>query len=111
MTTLWSIQALGRNPIVQNKILDEIESIFGKSQHALSYKDLEKLPYLNATFKEVLRIYPIAALVIRNPAEDVVIGGYNITSDVNMQFFNIYKYIILYNNFYTFTAHYCPFYL
>lgn len=83
ISTLWTLYAIGRHVEVQDKILAEIESVFGDSQHSVKYEDLDKLPFLRAVFKEVLRLFPSAPMTIRNPTTYVVLGGYNITSDVN----------------------------
>lgn len=75
---------MGRNLDVQEKILQEIEHVCGTGEN-VGYNDFQKLPYLNSTFKEVMRMFSTAQLVIRKNAKDVVLGGYNVTSDVSFK--------------------------
>ncbi|XP_066534829.1 steroid 17-alpha-hydroxylase/17,20 lyase [Hoplias malabaricus] len=74
----WSIAYLIHHPQVQKKIQEELDSKIGKDRHPL-LNDRGNLPYLEATIREVLRIRPVAPLLIPHVAlSDSSIGEYNI---------------------------------
>lgn len=52
---------MARNPSVQQKAVEEIENVIG-SDRLPEVGDMEKLPYVNALIKEVLRFHPVAPL-------------------------------------------------
>ncbi|KAF7254019.1 Steroid 17-alpha-hydroxylase/17,20 lyase, partial [Varanus komodoensis] len=61
---------------VQQKIHDELEKVLSFNRYPL-LKDRQHLPYLEATISEVLRIQPVAPLLIPHEAlEDTSIGEY-----------------------------------
>ena len=57
----------------QDKLLAEIDS-FGRDRIP-TLEDLETLPYLDAVFKESLRLYPPAYLTTREAEEDFFLDG------------------------------------
>ena len=52
----WCLYLLTQHPEVEEKILEELQSVCGKA--ALTYDQLRELKYLEAVFKESLRLYP-----------------------------------------------------
>uniref|UniRef100_A0A8D2Q5Z9 Steroid 17-alpha-hydroxylase/17,20 lyase n=1 Tax=Varanus komodoensis TaxID=61221 RepID=A0A8D2Q5Z9_VARKO len=61
---------------VRQKIHDELEKVLSFNRYPL-LKDRQHLPYLEATISEVLRIQPVAPLLIPHEAlEDTSIGEY-----------------------------------
>ncbi|XP_039598351.1 steroid 17-alpha-hydroxylase/17,20 lyase-like, partial [Polypterus senegalus] len=66
------------SPQIQKKIQEEMDNIIGlDSRPTLS--DRGRLPYLEATIREVLRIRPVAPMLIPHVAlEDSSIGEYTI---------------------------------
>ncbi|KAL5541418.1 hypothetical protein UlMin_043462 [Ulmus minor] len=80
-TTLWSMEwaiaELGNHPTVQSKIREEISAVLKGDQ--VTESNLIKLPYLQATVKETLRLHtPIPLLVPHINLEEAKLGGYNI---------------------------------
>ncbi|KZT37243.1 cytochrome P450 [Sistotremastrum suecicum HHB10207 ss-3] len=57
------ILMMARNPSVQQKAVEEIENVIG-SDRLPEVGDMEKLPYVNALIKEVLRFHPVAPLAL-----------------------------------------------
>ncbi|KAL4639974.1 steroid 17-alpha-hydroxylase/17,20 lyase [Arapaima gigas] len=72
----WSIAYLIHHPEVQKKIQDELDSKIGMQRHP-QLSDRGKLPYLEATIREVLRIRPVSPLLIPHVAlTNTSIGNY-----------------------------------
>ncbi|XP_035229022.1 cytochrome P450 4C1-like, partial [Stegodyphus dumicola] len=58
-TLNWIIYMLGLLPDVQEKVVEELNCIFGDDIHrATTSKDLKEMTYLDKVIKEVMRIYP-----------------------------------------------------
>uniref|UniRef100_A0A6J0TDU2 Steroid 17-alpha-hydroxylase/17,20 lyase n=1 Tax=Pogona vitticeps TaxID=103695 RepID=A0A6J0TDU2_9SAUR len=74
----WAVLYLLYYPEVQEKIQEEIDQKIGLDRHPL-LSDRQRLSYLEATISEVLRIRPVAPLLIPHEAlEDTSIGEYDI---------------------------------
>jgi cytochrome P450 len=70
-------------PEIQKKIHPEIDVVLGNREPELS--DEEKLPYLSATLKEVMRLCSVAA-VNRIATQDMFVGKYKIVKGANPYF-------------------------
>lgn len=71
----WALYWVYRSPEVQNKLLQELESL-GQEADPL---DIARLPYLTAVCHETLRIYPVAVLTVpRAVKEPVELMGYQL---------------------------------
>ncbi|XP_062988651.1 steroid 17-alpha-hydroxylase/17,20 lyase isoform X2 [Elgaria multicarinata webbii] len=74
----WNVLYLLHYPEVQQKIQMELDEKVGFNRHPL-LNDRQHLPYLDATISEVLRIRPVAPLLIPHEAlEKTSIGEYDI---------------------------------
>ncbi|KAI3473318.1 hypothetical protein Pfo_030609 [Paulownia fortunei] len=75
-TIEWGMTELVRHPNSMKKIQDEIDRVVGRTRK-VEENDLSNLPYLQATVKEILRLYPaIPMLLPRNAMEDTEFMGY-----------------------------------
>jgi cytochrome P450 len=79
-TLTWSLYLLSQNRAVEERLMDEIDSVLGDRPAAPD--DVPKLKYAEQVIKEAMRVYPPAwALFARQAVEDVEIGGYTIPKD------------------------------
>lgn len=70
----WTFYLLSQNPEVESRLVSELESVLdGKPP---TPADLSRLPYLEATVDESLRIYPPAWVVARQSTAPFELGGY-----------------------------------
>ncbi|KAJ8551444.1 hypothetical protein K7X08_021459 [Anisodus acutangulus] len=82
----WAIGRLIENPIIQKKLYEEIRSVVGDEK--IGENDIEKMPYLNAFVKELLRKHPPTYFTLTHTVtEPVKLGGYDIPMDANVEFF------------------------
>lgn len=73
----WTLFLLGSSPEIQQKVVDELDSIFdGDRTRSPTMKDLNDMKYLECAIKESLRLYPSVPLLGRHLHEDVQIGEY-----------------------------------
>nr|Q50LH3.1 RecName: Full=(S)-stylopine synthase 1; Short=STS; AltName: Full=Cytochrome P450 719A2; Short=EcCYP719A2; Short=EcCYPB [Eschscholzia californica]BAD98250.1 stylopine synthase [Eschscholzia californica] len=69
LTTAWALAFLIREPNVQEKLYQELESFASKNdRRILKVEDINKLQYLQAVIKETMRMKPIAPLAIPHKA-------------------------------------------
>lgn len=74
----WAMTELLRHPQVMKKLQDEVRGIV-RDKTMVSEDDLDKMMYLKAMIKEVLRLHPpLPLLLFRYPTQDVKINGYDI---------------------------------
>lgn len=72
-TLTWALHLLSLNPEVQDRLHREVSQTHPEP----SAEELTRMPYLKATIKETLRMYPVVPLNARIFSEkDVIIGGY-----------------------------------
>lgn len=63
-TVVWAMTELMRNPTVMNKLQEEVRNIIGENDGVIDENDIQKLAYLKAVVKEVMRLHPPAPLMV-----------------------------------------------
>ncbi|KAK7268431.1 hypothetical protein RIF29_21129 [Crotalaria pallida] len=80
----WGIAQLITNPDVQTKLYQEIKTTVGDKK--VDEKDVEKMPYLHAVVKELLRKHPPTHFVLTHAVtEPTTLAGYDIPTDANVE--------------------------
>lgn len=74
LTYVWDL--LSRNPHVEQKVLDEIETVCDGQSPTIN--DVFSFDYLENVIKESLRLYPPSPQIRREPTTDIKISDYNI---------------------------------
>ncbi|CAH0402846.1 unnamed protein product [Chilo suppressalis] len=65
------------HPHCQEKLYNEIKGVLGDSDRDVTDDDLKRMPYLEMAFKEIVRLFPIGAMLQRTVTEDIAIrSGY-----------------------------------
>ncbi|GIY37100.1 cytochrome P450 4V2 [Caerostris darwini] len=77
-TIKFALYLIGHHPEVQEKIRQEIDSVFeGDADRPLSVDDLSDLKYLECVLKECNRIYPSVPMFGRHISEETKLCGYS----------------------------------
>ncbi|CAI5441916.1 unnamed protein product [Caenorhabditis angaria] len=71
----WTLWSLAHYPEVQEKVIEEIDSIFQGSDRDCTNDDLKQMKYLEKCLKESLRLFPSVPFFARNVEKDTVING------------------------------------
>ena len=79
----WTFYLLSRNPAVERKLRDEIETVLGDRRPI--YDDLDRLPYLRMVHDESMRLYPPGWTFSRTALADDRIGGVHIPKGASVQ--------------------------
>ncbi|KAG8234871.1 hypothetical protein J437_LFUL014563 [Ladona fulva] len=77
----WVLFLLGSHPEIQDKVVEELDRIFGDDEdkdRRITMKDLQEMRYLECCIKDALRLYPSVPLIARQLREDVQIAGYTV---------------------------------
>ncbi|KAF9597119.1 hypothetical protein IFM89_015948 [Coptis chinensis] len=83
----WAIARLIQKPEIQSKLYSEIKSTV--SDRTVEEGDLEKMSYLNAFTKELLRKHPPTYFVLTHAVtQPSKLAGYDIPADANVEFFS-----------------------
>ena len=69
----WALWLLAGDAAVQGEVARELDEVLG--ERALTYADLDRLPWTRAVFDEAMRLYPPVWLVSRHAKEDDVLAG------------------------------------
>lgn len=74
-TASFALLYLGQHPEALAKAVAEVDSILSTPTSVCGYEEQNKMEYLGAIFKEVLRLQPIAPAALRNvPAGETIDG-------------------------------------
>lgn len=83
----WAVARLIENPTIQSRLHGEIRATVGHKR--VDEKDVEKMPYLNAVVKELLRKHPPTYFVLSHAvSEPAKLGGYDIPTAASVEFFS-----------------------
>ncbi|ESW23143.1 hypothetical protein PHAVU_004G022000 [Phaseolus vulgaris] len=81
---IWTISLILRNPLVLEKVKEELDIHIGKEKCVREY-DISKLTYLQAIVKETLRLYPPVPLSVpREFIKNCTLQGYNINKGTRL---------------------------
>lgn len=82
----WGMAQLIANPEIQTKLYEEIKNTVGDKK--VDEKDVEKMPYLHAVVKELLRKHPPTHFVLTHAVtEPTTLAGYDIPIDANIEIY------------------------
>lgn len=70
----WTWYLISQHPEVEAKLQAELETVL--NGRTPTFQDLAALKYNEMVIKEVLRLYPPAWIIVRQPVEDATVGGY-----------------------------------
>ncbi|KAF9591146.1 hypothetical protein IFM89_002101 [Coptis chinensis] len=82
----WAIARIIDNPDIQSKLYNEIKSTVGDRK--VDEKDIEKMEYLNAFTKELLRKHPPTYFSLTHAVtQPAKLGGYDIPTNANVEIY------------------------
>ncbi|KAL9241735.1 hypothetical protein vseg_015809 [Gypsophila vaccaria] len=83
----WIMANLVKNPIIQTKLVTEIEGVIEEKGDGINENDLSKMPYLKAVVLEGLRRHPPGHFVLPHAVTtDVELGGYVVPKSAVVNF-------------------------
>ncbi|WP_435333285.1 cytochrome P450 [Haloarchaeobius sp. TZWWS8] len=76
LTLSFTLFALAQQPAVERRLVDELDEALGGDPPTVA--DLRKLDYLDKVVTESMRLYPPVHAIVREPTQDVELGGFTI---------------------------------
>ncbi|VVA97130.1 unnamed protein product [Arabis nemorensis] len=82
----WGIAQLITNPEIQSRLNDEIKSTVG--DRSVEEKDVDKMVFLQAFVKEILRKHPPTYFTLTHSVtEPTTVAGYDVPVGINVEFY------------------------
>ncbi|XP_075972679.1 cytochrome P450 4d2-like [Anticarsia gemmatalis] len=82
---VYSLLCLSQHRDVQDKIYDELKTIFGDDMNRdPTYNELHQMKYLELVIKESMRLYPPVPLIQRQIIKDCEVGGMKLIKDTSV---------------------------
>ncbi|KAF0893551.1 hypothetical protein E2562_026967 [Oryza meyeriana var. granulata] len=85
----WMLAELMNHPEALRKVREEIDGVVGPDRIA-GEADLARLPYLQAAYKETLRLRPAAPIAHRQSTEEINIRGFRVPAQTAV-FINVWS--------------------
>jgi cytochrome P450 family 4 len=70
---------MAARPDIQEKVMEEIDSIFGNSDRECTFQDTLEMKYLERCIMETLRLYPPVPVIARELQEDLKLASTDLT--------------------------------
>lgn len=70
---------MGVHQDIQDKVIEEIDQIFGDSDRPASFQDTLEMKYLERCLMETLRMYPPVPVIARDLKQDITLGMFLFT--------------------------------
>ncbi|KAK9886188.1 hypothetical protein WA026_015700 [Henosepilachna vigintioctopunctata] len=74
-STSWTLFQLGNYPDIQEKVHQELDSIFHGEERPVEPNDIVKMQYLDRVIKETLRFHCVVPFLLRRLTEDIYLDG------------------------------------
>ncbi|XP_059621811.1 cytochrome P450 4c21-like [Phlebotomus argentipes] len=86
LTSSYCALMLAMHPKIQQKLYEEIESIFGKDckNPVVEYEHFDRLEYLDRVLKETLRLFPAGPYAARKVSKDFNLAGHKVPAGVRI---------------------------
>ncbi|KAL0100493.1 hypothetical protein PUN28_019659 [Cardiocondyla obscurior] len=72
------LSVMGCHPDIQEKVIQELDEIFGDSDRPATFQDTLEMKYLERCLMETLRMYPPVPVIARTINTDLKLGNYTI---------------------------------
>lgn len=75
LTLSYTILLLAMYPEIQDRLYNELRSVYATQDEDTTYEHLQKLPYLDMVLKEGMRMFPVAPFLVRTAIADTPISN------------------------------------
>lgn len=93
LTLSYTILLLAMYPDIQERLYNELRSVYDTQDEETSYERVQKLTYLDLVLKESMRMFPVAPFIVRTATADTPVSSCIIPkgSIVMMSIFNMQR--------------------
>lgn len=75
LTVSFAILMLAMHTDIQDRLFEELQSLYDAQDEKTFYDKLGKLTYLDCCLKETMRLFPVASLIGRTPTIDIPVSN------------------------------------
>lgn len=95
LTLSYTILLLAMHPDIQERLYNELRSVYESQDEDSSYEIIQRLPYLDLVLKEGMRMFPVAPFIVRTATADTAVSSCVIpkNSIIMMSIFNMQRVI------------------
>ncbi|CAK1540092.1 unnamed protein product [Leptosia nina] len=96
----YSLLLLAEHTSIQNKVVDELQRIFGDDTRKATMDDLALMHYLECCIKEGMRLYPPVPFISRRMTESVTLSNYTVPRGAmcHIHIYDLHRQESLFNN-------------
>lgn len=89
----YIILLLAMYPEVQDRVYQELHSVFDDQDEIMTYDHIQRLPYLDRVIKEGMRLLPVVPFIMRTATADTQISNCTIPKNafILMSIFNLHR--------------------
>lgn len=93
LTISYVILLLAMHPDIQERLYDELRSVYETQTENTIYEHIQKLPYLDSVLKEGMRLFPVAPFIVRTVCADTQLSNCTVPKDaiIMMSLFNLHR--------------------
>lgn len=93
LSLAYIILLLAMYPDCQEKVFEELHSVFDSQDEEMSYEHIQQLPYLDRVIKEGMRVLPVVPFMMRTATADTQISDCIIPKEafILMSIFNLHR--------------------
>ncbi|KPJ08736.1 Cytochrome P450 4C1, partial [Papilio machaon] len=96
----YCFMLIANHPDIQDKILAELNEIYGKTNRAVTMEDLNEMRYLERCIKEAIRLYPPVPFISRKLNNNVQLSNYTVPAGTlcHIHIYDLHRLESLYPN-------------
>lgn len=93
LTISYTLLLLAMYPSIQNRVFEELCSVYKSKDEYSSYERIQQLKYLDCVIKESMRLFPVAPFIVRCCIADTALSTFTIPKDaiIMMSLFNLHR--------------------
>lgn len=93
LTLSYTILLLAMYPDIQERLYEELRSVYDTQDEDTSYERIQQMPYLDQVLKEGMRMFPVAPFIVRSATADTQISNCVIPKNaiIMMSIFNLQR--------------------
>lgn len=84
MTTSFCVLMMAMHPEIQERVLEEMRSVFESAEEPVTQDHISQLSYLTMVLYETLRLFPITPFIAREVQEDIQLGEYTLPKGASL---------------------------
>lgn len=75
LTLSYVLLLLAMHPNIQDRVFEELHSVYDSPEQDTSYEKVQQLPYLEMVLKESMRLMPVAPFIVRTCTADTPVSN------------------------------------